>query len=149
MATTGFPATGTYSAAITLVRWIQDHGREPRPLECCTSNGLMSHRTYYRRIPGSSFSAIVSMAFALVSGMPVPCGLSAVSATSSVKMRTCLGHGCERQFPYQGPQIGFCPKCRRKRSGLEAEWWEEATVTRIQLRKLGLEREPETELMEG
>jgi hypothetical protein len=141
MATTGFPATGTISAALTLVQWIHHHGREPRPLECCVSNGLMSHRTYYLRIPGSNFSAIISTARELVSHiLTFPSnGVCQYGLVSSVKMRLCLGHNCNTQFPYEGAHIGFCPKCRRKRSAIQNEYYEDGAIPGISLRRLGLD----------
>ena len=143
----GFPAVGMFSAALTLVHWIQKHGREPRPLECTPKNGLMSHVTYYRHLPGSSFSAIISAAFCLVSGLPLPL-LSSASSAASVKMRTCLGHGCEKRFPFEGPHIGFCPKCRKRRLHTEDDWTDGAIISSRELRRLGMEQSTLSEMME-
>ena len=142
MATTGFQPTGSLSAALTIVHWVQKHGRPPTTMECKPSNGLMSFMTYYRRLPGSSFSAIVSAAFDLVST-----AYTGVSTASAIRMRTCLGHGCEQRFPYQGAHIGFCATCRRRRSGAEEEWYEASMVPPSQVRRMGVAEDMISELM--
>lgn len=134
MGTTGFTATGSLSAALTIVAWVHTHGRHPTTLECKPSNGLMSFMTYYRRLPGSTFSAIISAAFELTSGT-----YASHTVSHTMRMRSCLGHGCEQRFPFQGAHIGFCPRCREKRTGVEDEWYEANTVSLKKLRMLGLD----------
>ena len=142
MSTTGFTATGSLSAALTIVAWVQRHGRQPTTLECKPSNGLMSFMTYYRRLPGSTFSAIISAAFDLTSNMQ-----TSAMVSHTIRMRTCLGHGCEQQFPFQGAHIGFCPRCRQKRAGVEDEWYETNTVSMKKLRSFGIDLESMSDLM--
>lgn len=140
MANPGFQPTGALSAALTIVHWVVQHnGKHPTTMDCKPSNGLMSFMTYYRRLPGSSFSAIISAAFDLASGISYH-----VSAT---KFRSCLAHGCERRFPYEGAHIGFCPQCRRRRWNVEDSWCDELTITGSKLRQLGMERVSVSELM--
>lgn len=144
MATPGFKPTSPLSAALTLVQWTATHGREPSWEDCKPPKpGLLSIMTYHRHLPGSTFSAVVSAAFELVSSMG-----TYFLAPAVPKMRTCLGHGCGTRFLFQGPHIGFCHTCRQKRRHLQEEWYDEQFVSGVQVRQLGIERIPLSDLME-
>lgn len=86
------------SAAYLLVSWMTAHGREPRFRECRSVHGLISYDTILKKFPGSSLSACISAARALVSHAPRP------------RMQTCLGPECEVRFLYAG--YHFCSACR-------------------------------------
>ena len=146
MATPGFKPTSPFSAALTLVQWTQTHGREPGWEDCKPPKpGLLSIMTYYRHLPGSTFSAVVSAAFDLVSSFGSYHGAGAGTGT---KMRTCLGHGCGARFPFQGAHIGFCSACRKKRTQIQDEWYEEQGLDGPRVRQLGIERIPLSDLMD-
>ena len=130
MGTPGFQPTGAFSAALTIALWVKNHdGKHPTTLDCKPSNGLLSFMTYYRRLPGSSFSAIISAALAMVSAMP--------TSTTSLRMRHCLGPNCEASFPYEGSHIALCPRCRKHRAHAEDTPYETPWVTVHQLQRFG------------
>ena len=86
------------SAACMIVSWINAHGTEPRKCDCHPTNGLLFWRTYLKKLPGDTFSAVVSYARDLVSNAPPP------------RMQCCLGPDCHARFMYNG--YHFCPSCR-------------------------------------
>ena len=102
----GFAPISPLSAAYTLVSWADDHGRFPRATECRPAQGLHHWNVYYRTFCCSTFSSVVSCALDIVSAM---------CSAPSVKMRQCLGVGCDARFVDQGPSIRLCQRCRKKR----------------------------------
>lgn len=86
------------SAAFLLTSWIAAHGCEPRKSDCSPDNGLLYWRTFLKKLPGDSFSAVISYARDLVSSAPKP------------RMQHCLGSDCVAVFCFNG--YHFCPACR-------------------------------------
>ena len=97
------------SAALTMVAWVQTHGRPPRCTECVGQEGLHWYATYYDAFALSSWSAILDEASALTQGWCLS-GLR-VSATA---LKRCLNAPqCSNLIPDEGPGIRFCRACQQ------------------------------------
>ena len=101
----GFPPISPLSAAHVLVSWADVHGRFPMATECRAVQGLPHWNVFYRTFHCSTFSGILSMAQHLV---------QTTTSAVSVKMRTCLGPGCEATFKDEGAHVRMCTQCRRQ-----------------------------------
>ena len=118
------------SAAQTLATWIARHQRFPVEGECVASNGLLHWGTVYKLFPGSCFSARISAALALP-------GVVAHLDGPAVKLRPCLGPGCNVSF-WTTPDVRLCPACHKKGRQREDETVEDSAVARVNLRRWGV-----------
>lgn len=151
----GFSGITAYSAAAMLMEWTEAHGRPPQCQECRPRNGLMFWHTYFKIFDcrSSGFSAVLEYASAVYNGANLtelhlhrrPITEVASAAASAVKMRTCLGLGCDASFPEEGKHVRFCTICRKRKiftdaHGHSADPWLEPALTRVQLKRLGFGR---------
>ena len=132
----GFAPMSPISVAISLVSWIDTHGRRPNSRDCCSAKELPHHQTFYRLFGSAgSFGLMIAEAerigrylnttLALSNGVQknAVCVLSTTMTTaSSVKIRTCLGRNgrgrdCGVRFPDEGPHIRLCRTCRTRLFG--------------------------------
>jgi hypothetical protein len=104
------------SAAMTIVRWTEEHGREPRDQDCRGSGGLLWASTYYRRLEVSTFSAAIQRSFELASGANV------FATEPKRKTKKCLGYeNCGKTILDEGHAIRFCAQCRKRQANEESE----------------------------
>lgn len=90
------------SMAIAVRDWTSTHGRLPRISECTKSQGFPHHFTTIWRHFGANpdFSALLAVA--------------QERASPTQATRVCLGPGCDRTFPNEGPHIRLCAECRKR-----------------------------------
>ena len=109
MPATGVPPISPYSAALTIVQWIQQHGREPHKYECRPANGLLSYMTYYRHFHGAGFSAIVSHAIDVVATYQPPFPPQNNTPRTAVR---CLC--CDTFFASDSRAVRICRSCKQR-----------------------------------
>ena len=129
----GFPPITPLSAAFTIVQWKQEHARPPQCKDCVGSGGLYWWNTYYKTFVCSTWSAVLSIAFDLISGQ----------AVLQRSMKRCLNYPeCQEWLPHENHSIRICQRCKRAKqhhptTELDATMLEPA-FTRPQLKRWGV-----------